>query len=158
MFRRVADQPLDELNDHEVSELVSVESVEEEQFIRGGLFKKLVPQIYNSTCCITGMRLISNRGFSMIDACHIEPYSVSKIDKVTNGIALCPNLHRAFDRGLVGIDENRKILISKFFAEDESNSYSLKALEGKMILPPFGNLYYPNQSHFDWHRKFIFEK
>lgn len=36
---------------------------EEEQFVRGGLFKKLVPQVYNYTCCISGMRLISNHGY-----------------------------------------------------------------------------------------------
>ena len=65
-----------------------------------------MPQVYNHTCCISGMRLVSNHGFSMIDACHIVPFSLSKDDRINNGLALCPNLYRAFDRGLILVDEN----------------------------------------------------
>ncbi|MFC4198185.1 HNH endonuclease [Pedobacter jamesrossensis] len=38
------------------------------------------------------------------------PFNVSHNDKVTNGIALCPNLHRAFDRGLVSISRIKDIV------------------------------------------------
>lgn len=46
-----------------------------------------------------------------------NPYN----DTITNGIALCPNLHRAFDRGLIAIDDNFKVLVSQSFREDETN-------------------------------------
>lgn len=131
---------------------------EEEQFVRGGLFKKLVPQVYNSTCCISGMKVISNYGFSMIDACHIVPFHISKNDTITNGIALCPNLHRAFDRGLISIDRNYKVVISKHFAEDETNTYSLRKLEGKAILLPFGEIHYPKKEYFEWHLSTVFKR
>ncbi|MBL0048965.1 MAG: HNH endonuclease [Bacteroidetes bacterium] len=71
---------------------------EEEIFVRGGVFKKLVPQIYNYTCCISGMRIVSGYDIQMVDACHIKSFALSHNDTITNGIALCPNLHRAFDR------------------------------------------------------------
>jgi len=112
------------------------ETDDEEQFIRGGLFKKLVPQVYNFTCCISGMRLVSNHGFAMVDACHIVPFSLSKDDRVTNGLALCPNLHRAFDRGLITVDEKLQVKVSPTIAEDESNTYALKNLEGIRLRPP----------------------
>ncbi len=130
---------------------------EEEKFIRGGLFKKLVPQVYNSTCCFSGMRLISSFGFSMIDACHIVPFSVSKNDKVSNGIALCPNLHRAFDRGLLAVDNEFKIIVSTQFAEDVTNNYGLKMLENKPIQSPFGEIHNPLKENFEWHRNNIFK-
>lgn len=60
----------------------------------------------------------------MIDACHIVPFSESYNDIVTNGIALCPNLHRAFDSGLISIDENYKVIVSNTFIE-ERNNYSI---------------------------------
>jgi putative restriction endonuclease len=77
---------------------------EDEIFLRGSLFKREIPKIYNNTCCISGMRIDATINVSMIDACHIVPFNESYDDTVTNGIALCPNLHRAFDRGLIAID------------------------------------------------------
>jgi putative restriction endonuclease len=86
---------------------------EEDVFVRGGLFKKLIPKVYSNTCCITGMRLESTFGHNFIDACHIMPFRVSHDDKVNNGLALCPNLHRAFDRGLITVDSNYFVVTSK---------------------------------------------
>ncbi|RNI32254.1 restriction endonuclease [Rufibacter immobilis] len=130
---------------------------EEQLFVRGGLFKKLVPQVYNFTCCISGMRLSSLHGFSMVDACHIVPFSLSKDDKVTNGLALCPNLHRAFDRGLISVDAHLKVLISPAIAEDENNAYALKKLDGKRLNLPFGTIHYPAPENLAWHRKEVFK-
>ncbi|WP_181304882.1 HNH endonuclease [Rufibacter sp. XAAS-G3-1] len=130
---------------------------EEQQFVRGGLFKKLVPQVYNFTCCITGMRLISTHGFSMVDACHIVPFSRSNDDRVTNGLALCPNLHRAFDRGLITVDRQLKVVVSPTIAEDEENAYALKKLEGKRLNLPFGAIHYPSVENLTWHREMVFK-
>jgi putative restriction endonuclease len=125
-----------------VYSLTLSETDEEEQFIRGGMFKKLVPQVYNHTCCISGMRLVSNHGFSMIDACHIVPFSLNKDDKINNGLALCPNLHRAFDRGLISVDEKLKVIVSDTIAEDFSNAYALQHLKGKRVALPSGEKHF----------------
>ena len=130
---------------------------EEDIFVRGGLFKKLVPKVYGNTCCITGMRLESSFGHCFIDACHIVPFSVSHNDKVNNGIALCPNLHRAFDRGLIGIDSAYRILVSAYVIEDKDHPYSLKQLNGKSINLPLNRLYYPEPENLDWHRINVFK-
>jgi putative restriction endonuclease len=131
---------------------------EEDVFVRGGLFRKLVPKIYDSTCSFTGMRLESTFGHTFIDACHIVPFSVTHDDKVNNGIALCPNLHRAFDRGLVSINNDYKILVSSHVNENENHSYSLKQLEGRKIRLPFGSRYYPSFENLEWHREQIFKR
>jgi putative restriction endonuclease len=141
-------------NDH----IIDVQIDEEESFIRGGLFKKLVHQVYNFTCCISGMKLISTYGISMIDACHIKPISYKGIDHISNGIALCPNFHRAFDRGLLTIDSNYRIIISSSFAEDENNDYSIRRYKDKSIKLPFGEQHYPNSDFLTWHEKNIFKQ
>lgn len=130
---------------------------EEDVFVRGGLFKKLIPRIYDFTCSFTGMRLENTFSHSFIDACHIVPFSVSHDDKVNNGIALCPNLHRAFDRGLTGIDSDYRIIVSEHITEASNHPYSLKQLHGRKIRLPFGHKYYPSLECVNWHRENIFK-
>lgn len=145
------------LNEPEVKYKTLKIETEEDIFVRGGLFKKLVPKVYDNACCITGMRLESSFGHTFIDACHIVPFSVSHNDKVNNGIALCPNLHRAFDRGLIGIDTNYRVLVSSHLIEDNQHPYSLKKLNGKPIHLPSASMYYPELENLEWHRGNVFK-
>jgi len=129
---------------------------EEEIFLRGSLFKREIPKIYNNTCSISGMKIDAMINVSMLDACHIIPFSESYNDTITNGIALCPNLHRAFDRGLIAIDSNYKVVVSNTFKEEESN-YSIRSFAGKWIQLPNRNEYFPQKKNLEWHRKNIFK-
>lgn len=106
---------------------------EEEIYLRGSLFKREIPKIYNNACCISGMKINATINVSMIDACHIIPFSESYDDTITNGIALCPNLHRAFDRGLIAIDDNYEVLINRNFVESKNTVYTIREFEGKQI-------------------------
>ncbi|WP_304063186.1 HNH endonuclease [Pedobacter glucosidilyticus] len=130
---------------------------EEDVFVRNGLFKKLIPKAYLATCSFTGMKLSSTYGHSFVDACHIIPFSITHDDQISNGIALCPNMHRAFDRGLLSIDENYKILVSPAIIEDAEHVYSINKLEGKQIHLPPGERYYPAHENLKWHRENIFK-
>ncbi len=130
---------------------------EEDAFVRGGLFKKLVSKAYSTTCSFTGMQLSSTYGHNFIDACHIVPFSLAHDDKISNGIALCPNMHRAFDRGLLSIDQDYRIIISSGVIEDAQHVHNIKQLEGKRINLPLGQQYYPSQDNMAWHRENIFK-
>jgi putative restriction endonuclease len=133
------------------------EGNDEEVFFRGGLFKKEVPKIYNNTCCISGYRVDALVNISMIDACHIRPFSESHDDTITNGVSLCPNLHRAFDRGLISIDKNYKVLLSSLFKENV-HPFSMRQFEGIEILLPKNRNYWPDKANLEWHNKKIFKK
>ena len=133
------------------------ESYEEEIYLRSGIFKKEIPKIYNNTCCISNLRIDAILNVSMIDACHIIPFSESYNDTITNGIALCPNLHRAFDRGLISIDQEFKVVVSKLFIEQNSQ-YSIKQFKNKKIFLPINKKYIPNLENLKWHMENIFKK
>ena len=133
-----------------------IQNNEEEIFLRGSLFKREIPKIYNNTCCISGMKIDAIISVSMVDACHIVPFSESYDDTITNGIALCPNLHRAFDRGLISIDENYKVVVSTVFCEIES-IYSIRAFENKEIKLPKLISYYLLKRNFKWHQENIYK-
>tara|TARA_R110002012_G_scaffold7157_2_gene33745 strand:- start:5469 stop:6443 length:975 start_codon:yes stop_codon:yes gene_type:complete len=125
---------------------------QEEVFLRSNVFKREIPRLYNNTCAISGMRVTVTDNVSMVDACHIDQFAGSGDDSVQNGIALCPNMHRAFDRGLISIDDQYRVLISSRFIESHS-SYSLSQFKGKEILLPDNPAYHPSQEKLEKHRR-----
>lgn len=130
---------------------------DEEIFIRGNLFKREVSKVYDHTCAISGMRIDATISLSMIDACHIAPFSKSFDDTIKNGIALCPNLHRAFDRGLISFDDKYCVMVSKRFQEQGSN-YGIKAFDEKELSLPLNENYWPLKSNLSWHRENVFKE
>ncbi len=64
---------------------------------------------------------------SILEACHIKPYSNSddyeKYDP-NNGITLCSNHHKLFDKGYFSFDENWNLIITnKFINNSDDNLY-----------------------------------
>ena len=146
------------LNEKEVSYIpLRLTDDEEVRFVRGGLFKKLVPKVYDFTCAISGMKVIASDGSSLVEACHIVPISIAGDDKVTNGIALCPTLHTAFDRGMIGIDDRLRVLVSPALAENVSSPYNLHQFHGQALRLPFGEMHYPKREAFRWHMEMKFK-
>lgn len=131
---------------------LSKEEFQEEIFVRGGVFKREIPKIYNYQCAISEMKIESTRNIQMIDACHIVPFAFSKNDTITNGISLSPNLHRAFDRGLITINNDYTVVVTSKIIESKS-AYSISQFEGKKILLPQNSNYYPNPENLKWHRQ-----
>jgi putative restriction endonuclease len=140
---------------NELKETLSKEEFEEEIFVRGGMFKREVPKIYGYQCAISEMRIESSTNAQMVDACHIIPFALSKDDTITNGIALSPNLHRAYDRGLITITENYLVKVSPAISENDS-PYSLGQFDGKQILLPKNTLHHPSIENLLWHHRECF--
>lgn len=135
----------------ELRSKMQVSDFEEEIYVRNGIFKREIPKLYNYTCAISGLRIEATINAQLVDACHIKPFSISQDDTVGNGFSLTPTLHRAFDRGLITIDEDYLVRISKSIVENDS-VYSLKQFEGKEILLPLEKRFYPLQENLGWHR------
>lgn len=126
--------------------------------IRGGLFKRKIPQIYDYTCCISGFGISTNFSLSnLIEACHIRPISQSFDDTLSNGIALCPTLHKAFDAGIFSISDNYEVLVSKKIREKDS-SQNIGQFDGLKIRLPKEKNHWPNPENLKWHRAKVFEK
>lgn len=138
-----------------IAEDLSENEFEEERFIRGSIFKREVPKIYQNQCCISGMRIESKINAQMIDACHIVPFSISNDDTVSNGISLSPNLHRAYDRGLITINEDYIVRISPVVRENET-PFSISQFAGRKIILPKNKKEYPSPENLMWHKKEVF--
>lgn len=136
---------------------LNAETYEIELYAREAVFRREIVRLYDDTCCITGVRVSAPYSFSMVDACHIIPFYKTFNNHPTNGIALCPNLHRAFDKGVISIDENYHVVVSKTFVENEASTYSLKTLAGTQIDLPKDERYLPDLEAFAWHRMNTFK-
>ena len=93
------------LNKVSKSRQVVVQTVSKK--LRDNSFKSRILTAYNAKCAFSGMQL------KLVEAAHIIPVSFdNSTDETSNGIALSALYHRAFDRGLVTINEKYQILIN----------------------------------------------
>tara|TARA_R110000851_G_C13101390_1_gene568473 strand:+ start:12572 stop:13552 length:981 start_codon:yes stop_codon:yes gene_type:complete len=155
--KEILNEPKEDYQKHiqELKRVLDEDNFQEEIFIRGGLFKKTIPKIYNYKCCISGMKIDNTQNIQMVDACHIIPFSLSFDDTIPNGISLSPNLHRAFDRGLITINKDYIIRLSPTVIENDS-SYSITQFEGNKILLPDKVIWYPSHESLGWHNKEVY--
>lgn len=101
------------------------------------------------------MKIESSTNAQMTDAYYIVPFSISNDDTIHNGLSLSPNLHRAFDRGLLTITKDYIVRISPSVKENNS-VFSLIQFNGKKIILPEKISWYPSHESLSWHNKEIF--
>jgi putative restriction endonuclease len=96
------------------------------QLAREGAFRHTVLTAYGHRCAVTRLQL------RLVDAAHILPVGAhGSTDDVQNGVALSPTFHRAFDNGLIFLDENHVMRI------DQRKELQLVTLNQDGGLPTF---------------------
>lgn len=117
---------------------------EAEVLVRSAVFVREVLRAYQSTCAVSGLQLLSTTGATpLLDACHIVPWSVSHDDTIGNGLALCPNLHRAFDRHLFWIDGDYRVRVAGSFGELSGQDYGVQRFDGQQLRLPKEQAWWP---------------
>ncbi|MBZ9995785.1 HNH endonuclease [Mesorhizobium sp. BH1-1-4] len=80
--------------------------------VRDATFRLEVCRAYEDTCAVTGLRIINGGGRAEVQAAHIKPVAAGGPDVVRNGIALSATVHWLFDRHLISMDENHRLLVA----------------------------------------------
>lgn len=80
--------------------------------IRAASFRNQVLDAYESTCAVTGLRIINGGGKAEAQAAHIWSVADGGPDVVSNGVALSATAHWLFDRHLITFDDNLCLLVS----------------------------------------------
>lgn len=124
--------------------------------IRDRNFRKTVLRAYGERCALTGLRLINGGGRAEAEAAHIRPVANDGPDIVSNGLALSGTAHWMFDRGLVGLDADHKVLISRQ-ANDPEAVRSMINASGNLIAPERQSEC-PRSEFVAWHREHIFKQ
>jgi putative restriction endonuclease len=117
---------------------------EPEVLVRSAVFSREVLRAYQSTCAVSGLQLLSTTGAApLLDACHIVPWAVGHDDTIGNGLALCPNLHRAFDRHLFWIDTDYRVRVAEGFGELGGHDYGVQRFNGQPLRLPQVRAWWP---------------
>lgn len=115
------------------------------------VFRKVILRIYNNSCCITGLNIPE-----VNIASHIVPWVEEKNIRLdpANGLCLSATYDAAFDRHLISLDEDYRIIVSThikdFYTSTSVNEYFIKKQGMRINLP---SSYQPKQSYLEVHRR-----
>lgn len=130
----------------------TTEAKEELLILRSHIFRKAVLDVYNKQCAVSGLKIESIRETFLIDACHIIPFAHNTDDTIRNGIALSPTFHRAFDTGLIAIDDDYRLLVHPKLI-DHNPCAGIRQYDRKSIILPKQKEFYPSLQRLAHHRK-----
>lgn len=117
-------------------------------------FRNAVLSAYNHHCCITGLSVPS-----LLVASHIIPWSHDKVNRTNprNGLLLSALHDKAFDNGLITVDDDMRVRVSRKYSgsNDPYFSESIERFHGYGIALP--EKFRPNRDFLSYHREHIFQ-
>lgn len=147
----IMDVPLDEADKDFSGE---TKAIIVQQRVKQNFFRKAVLSSYRGRCCMT---VVSDS--SLLVASHIVPWSLDKANRLnpSNGLCLSALHDRAFDKGLIALDNDYRILLSEEIIK--TDNAHLKAvfmpLKGERIELP--ERFLPSVEFLSWHRNQWFQ-
>lgn len=124
-----------------------------EQRIKQNFFRRAVLSSYRGRCCMSG--LSEPR---LLVASHIVPWSKDKANRLnpSNGLCLSAIHDRAFDKGLITLTDDFKIIVSEELKRKKEAFVIqvLSPLDGRAIEPP--ERFIPQPEFIAWHRNQLF--
>lgn len=120
---------------------------------RDRAFKLSVRKAYANRCAVTGLLLLNAKGHPEVQAAHIRPVSDKGSDSVRNGLALTATVHWLFDKGVIAINDDLKILVAEKYVP--TKLMSLINESGSLTLPD-DSTKSPHPAFLAHHRKTYF--
>ncbi len=95
-----------------IDQVRRVEAMLVNRKIRDANFRRQVCEAYDDRCAVTGLRIINGGGRSEVQAAHIWGVGQGGPDVVQNGLALSGTVHWLFDRHLISLTDDYRLLVS----------------------------------------------
>lgn len=112
-----------------------------------GSFRTLVIDSYRRRCAITGESTLP-----VLEAAHIRPYASDGTHHVSNGLLLRSDFHKLFDAGLVTVEPNLQIRISRRIRDRYFNGKAYYRLDKQQLASlPEDVRDQPNPEFLRWH-------
>jgi putative restriction endonuclease len=114
------------------------------------VFRRMLVDIYSGSCCITGMNIPEVNRASHIVSWAEDP---SKRLDPSNGLYLSATYDAAFDKHLISLDDDYRIVLSReikdYYTNESVTDYFIKKEGHKINLP---SSYEPNKKYLAKHR------
>lgn len=121
---------------------------------RDDAFRRHVREAYDNTCAVTGLRLINGGGRPEVQAAHIQPVAREGPDSVRNGLALTGTVHWLFDRGLISVDEEHRLLVARSGLPEAMSGL---VQSQRLLRRPSRQEWWPHPSYLRYHREHVFK-
>ncbi len=127
---------------------------------RSCAFRETILGVYDYTCAACGLRVRLNDGFSLVEAAHLIPFNVTRDDQPNNGLALCPNHHRAMDRFLIAPCPDPKYpagvwRVGPALDARIEGQKALIELAGQRVIAPAEEEFYPAIESLRWREQHL---
>lgn len=124
--------------------------------VNQSFFRQMVLANYTSRCAMTGIDIPE-----LLFASHIVPWSKNESERLNpeNGICLSALYDRAFDKGLIGINQNYQVILSANLKTKKDSSFfqnHFASIENLKITEPIK--YLPRKEFLEYHLDTIFNK
>lgn len=121
------------------------------RIFRDASFRRVVCAAYDDRCAVTKLRMINGGGRSEVQAAHIWPVAQGGPDVVQNGIALSATVHWLFDRHLISLTDDYRLLVAHNRIPRQLQS--LFASQDERIHLPSDPTVWPHPSYLVRHRE-----
>ncbi|MFD9592646.1 phosphorothioated DNA-binding restriction endonuclease [Kitasatospora sp. NPDC059973] len=119
--------------------------------------RELVLTAYEFQCAFCGYDGMLGAGTVGLEAAHVRWLSYDGPDEVDNGLGLCSLHHKLFDKGVLGLGEGRRILVSqRFVGRTEASRQHVLALAGRPVIGPQAGVPPVAGRHRQWHVEQVF--
>jgi putative restriction endonuclease len=119
--------------------------------VREASFRLEVCRAYEDTCAVTGLKIVNGGGRSEVQAAHIKPVAAGGPDIVQNGIALSSTVHWLFDRHLISIDPEYRLLVAHNRVPGELRRLFRPEQQGLHL--PRDRKLWPHRAFLTYHRE-----
>jgi putative restriction endonuclease len=91
-----------------------------------------------------------------VEAAHIKWHQAGGPDTNPNGIALCSLHHKLFDRGMITITDDYRVVVSEYATGSAVFQHMVTSFHGTQLALPIRTNYYPDHEFIDWHVREVF--
>jgi putative restriction endonuclease len=92
-----------------------------------------------------------------LEAAHVRWWAFGGPDQVENGLCLCSLHHKLFDKGVLGVGDDHRILVSqRFVGHSDAAREHVTALSGRPLVGPQPGASPVAAEHRDWHTRQVF--
>ncbi|MET9291629.1 phosphorothioated DNA-binding restriction endonuclease [Streptomyces sp. NPDC003077] len=92
-----------------------------------------------------------------LEAAHVRWWAFDGPDEIENGLCLCSLHHKLFDKGVLGIGEGHRILVSqRFVGHSETARDNVTALADRPLIGPQPGVRPIAAAYRSWHRRQVF--
>ncbi|MFD9123861.1 phosphorothioated DNA-binding restriction endonuclease [Kitasatospora sp. NPDC059571] len=119
--------------------------------------RELILTAYEFRCAFCGYDGTLGASTVGLEAAHVRWWSHDGPDEVDNGLCLCSLHHKLFDKGVLGLGDDRRILVSqRFVGRSDASRHHVLSLSGRRVIGPQPGLPPVARRHREWHGRQVF--